>query len=484
MFKKLTSCLLFASLLITLCACNSSGDTSVDTKPSDSVADTTPLLPAGIERKNYSDAEVNIVYPDWGLYRNYFHSETNTGEVIDVALFNRELKVEEYLGVTINHTPVDTHTKLYHTVRDIAVTGDDVYQIALAHCIEGVSNMATEGMLWDLSEISTIDPTTEWWNTRSMENLSMNGHMYYAVNDYMIPDPNAVIFNREFIDIYKLDDPYDIVKSGNWTIDTMLSMMKSVTKDNGDAVWDINDTYGFGCPNDWFLTSFIYSSDLLLLDKDEDGLYTVAFTMNDRTSKFAEKLETLLNGPDTYLYNYNDDYTGDPTKSLNLKNGRTLFGLVALNELHNYRETTVDYGLLPYPKLDAEQEDYISLDWSGLLCVPSSVEEPEMVGEVIELLAYYSKDEVLPAYYELVLGEKLSRDEESKAMLDIIFDGVVYDAGMNYFGYKSKSIGKYWDIGDQISGGAWSGLASFIATYETQAQAEVEAFNEAILDLE
>lgn len=485
MKKRILSLLLLAVISASLFACGGDVDAG---KTTDTVADPADSLPAGIEKKNYADAPVDILYPNWGLYRNYFHSDENTGEAIDVALFNRELKVEEYLGVDISHTMVDIIENIPSKVREITMAGDDLHQMVLAHCIVGISTMATEGMLYDLASIATVDTTTDWWNSDSMENLTVGGKQFYAVNDYMIPDPNAVIFNRDFIKVYDLEDPYDIVREGDWTFDTMISMMKTVTTDNGDGQWDINDTYGFGCPNDWFLTSFVYSADLLLLKKDADDLYTLAFGMNERTIKLADKLDVLLNGPDTFLYGFTHDFPGyngyDETKSLSIKKGRTLFGLVTLNDLHTYRDTTVDFGLLPYPKLDSEQENYISLDWSGLMCVPASVKNPEMVGEVIELLAYYSDEEVLPAYYDLVLGEKLSRDEDSKEMLDIIFDGIVYDAGMNYFGFGAKNLGKFWDFGDEISAANWSGLSSFVAKYEEGAKTEIAQFNEKILDLD
>lgn len=484
MKKRILCAILLGSMLLTAVACD--GGTAEDTTPVET-EDPSASLPAGIEKKDYDNATVNIAYPNWGLYPNYFFSEENTGEAIDVALYNRELKVEEHLNVDITYELTDTIENNVNVIRQNVMANEDEYQMALNHCISGLNGMVADGILYDLNNISTINTTTDWWNTRSMENLEIAGHQYCAINDYMIPDPNAVIFNKDFINIYNLDDPYELVREGDWTVDTMMDMMKAVTADNGDGKWDINDTYGFGNPGNWFLNSFIYSSDLLLTDKDEDGMFTLAFDLNDRTALFAEKMDALFNGPDTFLYPFTEDYPGQfnttGENSLNLKKGRTLFGLVALNELHNYRDTTVEFGLLPYPKLDAEQDDYISLDWSGLLIVPASVQQPEMVGEVIELLAYYSNEEVLPAYYDLVLGEKLSRDEDSKEMLDIIFDGIVFDAGVNYFGFSSN-VSRFFYIGNSITAENWSGLSSFIATYESGVRAEIETFNLQVLDME
>lgn len=482
--KRLLSAILASLMLLSLAACGNSvpiEDTSV-------AVDTAEVLPAGIEKKDYGNAEVCIAYPNWGLYPNYFHSDENTGEAIHVALYNREMKVEEHLGVDITHTMLKSIEAVTADVRQYVMANEDVYQIVLNHCINGISGLITDGMLYDLSDIETVDTTSDWWNTKSMENLAVGAHQYCAINDYMIPDPNAVIFNKGFVQMYEIDDPYDIVREGNWTIDVMMEMMKTVTKDNGDGQWDINDTYGFGCPGNWFLNDFIYSSGLMLTEKNEDGGFELAFDVNERTVAFSEKLNALLTGPDTFSYSFQNDYPDSSgfqgeDKSLNVKRGRTLFGLVSLNNLHTYRDTNVEFGLLPYPKLDADQESYNSLDWSGVLVVPASVQEPEMVGEVIELLAYYSKDEVLPAYYDLVLGEKLSRDEDSKEMLDIIFDGIIFDAGMNYFGF-SPNMSKIFYIGQSIEKTNWSGLSSFIATCEMGAKAEVEKFNTAVLEME
>lgn len=56
-----------------------------------------------------------------------------------------------------------------------------------------------------------------------------------------------------------------------------------------------------------------------------------------------------------------------------------------------------------------------------------------MAGQVVEMLSYYSMETTVPAYYTVLFGEKLARDVDSVEMLSIVFDNIVYDAGMNYF---------------------------------------------------
>ena len=42
---------------------------------------------------------------------------------------------------------------------------------------------------------------------------------------------------------------------------------------------------------------------------------------------------------------------------------------------------------------------------------------------------------VIPAFYDVLLGEKIALDPTAKEMLDIIFDDTVYDLGVNLSQY-------------------------------------------------
>ena len=60
---------------------------------------------------------------------------------------------------------------------------------------------------------------------------------------------------------------------------------------------------------------------------------------------------------------------------------------------------------------------------------PTSALDPQMVGEVLELLGYYTGT-VKTAYYELQLGAKVSEAQEDADMLDIIWKSLVSDIGL------------------------------------------------------
>jgi len=108
-------------------------------------------------------------------------------------------------------------------------------------------------------------------------------------------------------------------------------------------------------------------------------------------------------------------------------NGRTLFFLRGLNTMMNdtMREMKMDFGILPYPKWDEEQEEYISFihNSSSTVCVPVSADIErvnEEISAVIEALASESYRRVYTAYYESALKTAYNRDDYSAQMVDII----------------------------------------------------------------
>ena len=55
--------------------------------------------------------------------------------------------------------------------------------------------------------------------------------------------------------------------------------------------------------------------------------------------------------------------------------------------------------------------------------------DPEEVGAVMEAMASYGYNNVVPEYYEVALKRKTSRDSDSEEMLDLIFAARTVDLG-------------------------------------------------------
>ena len=148
---------------------------------------------------------------------------------------------------------------------------------------------------------------------------------------------------------------------------------------------------------------------------------------------------------------------------------RALFRAGSIYDMPFYRDMENDFGVLPYPKLKSEQDDYyhiIATQVCAGICVPVGGEDLARTGLLLEALASESRDTVTKAYYDINLYKKLTRDSESGEMLDIIFATKRYDLAKTF---------AWGGLEDVIRNGVKSGqnFTSLFAAAESRANAEM-----------
>ena len=77
---------------------------------------------------------------------------------------------------------------------------------------------------------------------------------------------------------------------------------------------------------------------------------------------------------------------------------------------------------------------------SPLIAVPKTAANTEMIGAVMEAMGEYSYKYVVPAYYDITLKVKGTRDENSIEMLDITCNGRVVDFAFVYDNWKGYAF--------------------------------------------
>ncbi len=478
MTKKLFCVFLVILTLFMPVACAGTAPDSQNTVTVDSTEAQTDNPRPDIPKSDFEGDNFSILYPEWGLYTTVFFAEEQNGDQMNDAIYNRTLAVEEYLGVNIEKVSRGSIVDIMPAVKAAVMAGSDDYQLVLTHCIQDLSNMMISGYLYDWNALPQINMSEDYWNQTMNEQLSINGKAFYAVSSYMIADPNAILFNKEMIGKYSLADPYETVRSGKWTIDSMSEMSRAVSQDlDGDGKYTVSDLYGLACEADWMLISFMYGCSQYMVKRDENGVYILDM-YNEKMLEITEKLYKLFHTENTtFLWPFNSP----DEKTINIGTDRALFNIITVNNSKKFRQSDVDFGILPFPKYDDKQERYLSNDWSGLMCMPAVIQNIEMVGMVCELLAYESKTTTIPAYYDILLTGKFARDEESAEMLDIIYSNIIYDYGMNYCGFSSGFNQLFYMIPQMIAQKKSTDLSSLYAKNEKQAQ---KALDDLVLKME
>jgi hypothetical protein len=231
---------------------------------------------------------------------------------------------------------------------------------------------------------------------------------------------------------YEIEDLYGLVKSGKWTLPKLLEISREISEDlNGDGIMNEHDRYGLLYYRDG-IPAFFAGCNEFIARKDADDLPYMSFN--------SEKVFSALDA--IYDVIYDTDVAFHTMRAFGdggfiirggamFQNDQALLMYIRMTEIENLRSMDTDFGILPFPKYDESQTDYISLVNSFIgsaLCVPATA-DPDISGAVLEAMAYESRYTLKPAYYEVTLKTKVGRDSESEDMLDIIFSNMNYDIG-------------------------------------------------------
>lgn len=388
---------------------------------------------------DYGGRIYTVIACDENVPYTYFElpAEEN-GDVMNDAIYDRNRQTEEHLNIKL---AIETG-KLADVTNGIinsVAAGDDAYQLANIHIVEGGANLVTGGNLLNLLTMDTLDFDNPWWNASFVDSLTIRSgaedKLYLASGDMIVPNARVIVMNKEMFSSLHPDAAlYEEIKDGKWTLDRMGELTKDVLFDlDGNGTMDAADRYAFGdLDNAGVGTSFLHGSGLSLIRVQNDG--SLSFIYDD------EKLLSMMEKLHESLYR---EYAASKTVNISTAEfgeGHVLFGSQVLLKLQVLRDYDTDFGIIPFPKYDEAQKQYYSSVWNGLLCVPITVSDADFCGHVMEVLNAASTDTISPAYYDTLLTSKFSRDEDSAVMLDLIFDGVIYDIGFcfdNWIGLYS-----------------------------------------------
>ncbi|MFA6948305.1 MAG: hypothetical protein WCQ72_04940, partial [Eubacteriales bacterium] len=303
----------------------------------------------------------------------------------------------------------------------------------------------------------------------------IGGRVYMLTGDISTIDNQAtwiLMFNKAMINDFSLESPYVPALDGSWVIDKFSSMVKNITYDlDGNGEMDKNDRWGLSTTPDTIYGLF-YSCGAQLVTKDENDYPEFALDI-DRVSSIFEKSVEIMSADNSLV---TSRIKGSSDLISDIRNvfveERALFYCEVMFHVANLRQMETDFGIIPMPKYDESQENYITFvnPASTVLVVPATNTELESTGALLEAFAYSSYKNVTPAYYDTALVGKYTRDEESKAMLDILLVNRTYDLGLIY-GWSSF-MSKYNAL--VIKG--QNDLASLVAKSESSMTNELEKF--------
>ena len=383
--------------------------------------------------------------------------------VINDAVFERNTEFELLCKLTYVKVPANNMSMLGMLTNEIAA-GDTSYQFVDTN-MSIAADCAVAGLLYNFLSFESIDYGHPWWDKGTF-GFNLDGNVMFMNGAHNIMDDDMtyiLAFNKEMIKDYQVENPYHTVQNGNWTLDYFSGVIQSVSADNGDGKWDLEDTYGFAASH-IIGNSFFYGAGLQYIQTDPStGEISLALD-SGRLEKATNILEKTL----FLVYDQNAIYMGN---YLEFGNAAQLFideQALFFSENTNYLRSIAstmesDFGIVPIPKYDEQQENYHT--WAhnvgSTFCLPANLKDTETIEKILEIYVILSYQHVTPAYYETLLGTRNVRDPESAEILADIFANRVYDMAQYY---------RTFNLADLFYNCVNNNQTGFVSSYERTAR--------------
>ena len=479
MMKRILAALLIAGTVFTLAACNKDDQKQPDVKPDTPIDQpNTPDTPtdsddidydAVLSKEKYDGYNYRILVRKGQTKTQYF--EESQEDIVDDAIYRRNKAVEEKYGITISASE-SSHGNYDTDALNSILAGDDAYDIIFTHSRAAFA-YAVQGAGYNIHDISTIHMDMPWWSKNINDNCTVNGRLYVLDGDISISSLGSamcLLFNKRIFDEKGFDYPYEMVKDGEWTFDEFAYLAKKGGADlNGDGVIKPeDDQYGF-FTSEWAAPiNVLYAGGQKIYDKNDEGALELTLYSN-KTVEIFDEFFSLMNNEACFLrfQEGNINYSGPDI----FQSGRAMIASGGLGSAQSLRNMDDDFGIIPYPKFDENDEYSTAINGSApLIVIPISVSDIERTGAITEALCAYGHRDVIPAFYEKSLKSKYARDEESEEMMDIIKDSIIYDLGY-------VSGGPLQSVGRELAKSSTHDFSSFYAARESSAKKSVEEFN-------
>ena len=463
--KKLIALVLALVMLCALfAACGSKTNTPSD-KPDNTDNPGTNDTPGTNDDPGQKE---EIVIRDFGGadYTVLYNSlpETNPGiyefkgdlgsDSVRYAVAERNYEVEKQFGVKLNLIPKvggwGERKDFTSAVRAEKMGGGtDGYDLIATHSVY-LGWMCIEGLGKDLANYPDyIDFSQPWWSQNIYDELNVNGHLFMMAGDIAhslysyinVMFVNETQFENYFSDQGGVDTLYDLVDAGEWT---------------WEKLWEYADAFGSGANGDGkfgirtnthaWRASFV-SQDAHLFYRDSDNRLTLNNALGKKeVDIIAQMTEHYAKDNNEFVEDYGGTHAGEYNPEFIA--GNILFYPQTLGEAQAlFSKATDDFGIVPLPKYNADQEMYKTQcrDTVTAVMIMCTTKDEDKAAIVTEGMAYYGNKIVVPAYYEQSLVTRYV--DKYTDILDTIRAGLTYQPGDAYLQSSGGDLPSMrWDM--------------------------------------
>ncbi len=432
-------------------SCANTGTPDETTEPVVGATTTAPIEETTVEETLYVPDDLDETYnfgqtitifmwDDWRMTE--FYAE-ETGDLIDDAIFHRNIKVQERLGVTFEFVEApgdsgDYKDWITKAENDWAADNDfDIY----AGYSRTVPLLTLKNMAGNLIDQPAFNVEKPWWPKALTDECTINDKLFFATGDiatsmlwYMV----AFMYNKDLYKDYFGEEktPMDMVQADEWTLDNFLAMVQDIyvdTDNNGQK--DVTDFYGSTIYST-DITAFMIGAGITSFEKAEDGSLRISEKWNSQ--RCADICEKVGNAMSLTGILCNDDRSTFRTQQSIFHMDR-VFNIPGTDTGGEGLQFTV--GVVPVPKFDDTQETYKTNLGNPytMYAINAQSKELEAAATTLEAMASENYRSVTPAVFEVAMKVRYTDDPQVAEMFDILKENVSFDVGQLYY-YATEKL--------------------------------------------
>ena len=473
--KKWICFLLLLCLTLSTVACVDKGDASVGESGGSSEEETVPETeaPYYLDTLNPNDygEEVYRVMTIQGNIPNPKAYDGN--DLVDQALLSRDIALEDYYGITFQYTSMENNNTAVADMQVAAMSQSGVPHAFITSAIR-LMNLAANGYVANLNSVDNLDLEQKWWNQSLNDNIMFRDALYCTAgpySEYYYHSAICLAFNKSIASAHGIEGIYDLVLNNQWTLEKMeeFCTQYDVTVDKGSDGMDESDTYSISA----------FYGVMYGLYAGAGGHFSVVNDEGEIEVNIASEQSQKLIGSISKIFKKDvTTYYGDYKPSADIFTaGKSLFLYTSTGYIHDYLPgSSIDYGIIPLPKADVKQENYITCAWpSSNYCVSIPYghqgDEKAFAGLMLEAYCFLSYEHVRPVKYDSVLKYKVSIDPTASQIMDMLFETLYFDMNLVFDFGGSRTL-----IRTTIQNDSLDSFTSDVSKKESAILGDIEKF--------
>ena len=433
------------------------------------------------EKYNFDQTITIFMWDDWRMTE--FYAE-ETGDLIDDAIYHRNIAVQERLGVTFEfvEAPGDSGDyKDWITKAENDWSSDNDFDIYAGYS-RTIPLLTFKNMTANLLELDAFNVEKPWWPAALTDECTVNDKLFFATGDiatsmlwYMV----AFMYNKDLYKDYigEGKTPMDMVDNNEWTLDNFLALVQDIYVDvDNNGQKDVTDFYGASIYST-DIDSFMIGAGITSLEKDENGGLRISEKWNSQ--RCADICEKVGNAMQLTGIICNEDRSTFKTQQ----------SIFHMDRVFNIPGTDtggegIDFlvGVVPVPKFDLTQETYKTNLGNPftIYAINAMSKELEATATTLEAMASENYRSVTPAVFEVAMKVRYTDDPQVAGMFDILKENVSFDLGKLYY-YSMEKLTSTIFSNTCLSGNP-SGFLSALKTSQRVISNKLKALMEVYTD--